>query len=135
MAAQLYPMRIGASAASPTTPTFAGIVKIEMLTGGIMRLSWAAGSGTITGYKIYLREASSSVFSDTYWLKTVRGTMTSTLIQLEADNATLLRPGTTYYLGVKAINETVEDVNTVTLDFVATQNYAHFKLPVIAKVV
>ena len=135
MAAVLYPMRIGAASTSPSTPTFAGITKAQILTGGLLKVSWAAGTGTITSYKIYVREASASVFSDTYWVQSIDNAYTSTIIHLEADNATFLKPNTQYYVGVRAVNDTAEDSNTVTLEFYVAQNHVHFPLPINAHVV
>ena len=131
MALQIYATGIGTSAAAPTTPTFAGIVQSEILSGGFVKVSWAAATGTITGYKIYLREANSTLFSDTYWIATVPSGVTSTIICLEPDNDTFLKPNTEYRIGVRALNETIEDANTaVTVDNYVSQNHIHFALPV-----
>jgi hypothetical protein len=102
---------------SSSTPTFAGITGVEALTTGKFKISWSAGSGTITGYSIYIRNAS-SVFSQKFIQ--VDPTLTSAIISTLGDGTTFFVGGTTYYFGVRASNAGSEDSNTVEISEVCT---------------
>jgi hypothetical protein len=97
-----------------SVPTFAGIVQLEAVGGGCLRATWAAGSGTITGYNIYIRAGSASVFSSTYLKMRVDSSSTEAIFRMDADNSTFLTTANTYYVGVRAENSGVEDANAVT---------------------
>ena len=128
MALQIYATGIGTSASAPTTPTFAGIVDCIVYTNGVLRPRWAAATNK-TGYKLYIRAASADLFSDTYWVQTVPEGVTETLLSMLPDASRLLQD-VTYYIGIRAINETIEDSNTVTLSLTVSANGALIKLPV-----
>lgn len=126
----LYPMRLGVSAAAPTTPTFAGIVDLIIYTNGVVKPRWAAATNK-TSYKIYVRAGSSSIFSDTYWVQSAPDTALGALVANIPDLTRLVQD-TTYYIGVRAVNETVTDSNTATIAFEASANGLLLKLPVVA---
>ena len=106
----------GFTIVSSAAPTFAGITKFEILSNGKFYVEWAAGSGTITAYNIYVRNGSASVFTATYLSKSVDDGITSTIISMEGTQATFLTSGATYYCGVRAVNGTTEDSGTTTLN-------------------
>ena len=101
--------------ATPATPTFAGIVDL-VAVGGRLRATWSAGGGTITGYRVFIRNGSSTnLFTSTYFMAEVDNGVTEYIFTTEADGATLLQSTSTYYVGVRADNDGSEDSNTVSL--------------------
>lgn len=98
-------------------PTFAGVTQIERIGGGAIKVYWSAGTGTISGYRIYVRPGSSTnLFTSTYLAKEVPSTVTSTVVKVGADNTTFFDGTQAVYIGVRAFNEDgfgVEDTNTV----------------------
>ncbi len=112
------------------TPVFAGITVFEMLSDGVFWVDWAAGTGTIDYYDIFIRDGSASVFSAAYNVGSVRGTLTSTYVMMEADNDTLLQAGSTYYCGVRARNSGGSDSNTATLSNPVIQKGTLLRLPI-----
>ncbi len=113
-----------------TTSLFTGVEKAEMLTGGDTVLHWDTSDPSFDSVKIYVREASSDVFSDTYWIQTVKYTLGKFIIGMNADGVSYLEVGKTYYVGIKGLNSGTPDGNTNTIAFSVTQNNVHFKLPV-----
>lgn len=103
------------AAASVSTPTFSGITQLEAVGGGCLKASWAAGSGTITGYNVYVRAGSATLFSAAYYKMKVDSSTTSIIFRVDADNATFLTTTNAYYVGIKAENSGVEDANIATL--------------------
>jgi hypothetical protein len=104
---------------SAAAPTFAGITKFEILSNNKFYVEWAAGTGTITSYDIYIRNATNP-FSSTYLAMRVKSTVTSTIVHLQGDSITLLQGGTTYYCGVRADNCGSSDSNVVELSNVCS---------------
>ncbi len=97
---------------SSTAPTFAGITKFEILSNNKFYVEWAAGTGTITGYKIYVRNATNPFGQKPI---TVDSTLTSAIICTSGEMASFFQGGTTYYCGVRADNNGTNDGNTVEL--------------------
>ncbi len=97
-----------------TAPVFAGITKFEILSNNKFYVAWTAGTGTITSYDIYIRNATNP-FNVSYLAMRVKGTVTETIVHLQGDAITLLQGGTTYYCGVRADNNGTNDGNTVEL--------------------
>lgn len=98
-------------------PTFAGVTQIERIGGGAIKVYWSAGTGSISGYRIYVRPGSSTnLFTSTYRAKEVPSTVTSTVVKVGADNTTFFDGTQAIYIGVRAFNEAgfgAEDTNTV----------------------
>lgn len=115
MAAQLYPLRFGVSAASPSKPTFGGITKLESIGGGCFLAQWSPVTASATGMKVYVRQGSSDVFSETYRVAEVKTTFAEYVLKTENDGSTFLTSDNTYYVGVKANNEGTTDDNTTVL--------------------
>lgn len=104
---------------APTTPTFGGITSLERIAQGLIKVSWSAGSGTITGYKIFVRKGSAPSFTDTYLWGIVDNARTSVIIDTEEDNDTMLYGDEAIYVGVRAYNDGgdgVADAGTTTLN-------------------
>jgi hypothetical protein len=95
-----------------TAPTFAGITKFEILSNNKFRVEWVAGTGSITSYNIYIRNAS-SVFGQK--AQGVDSSLTGATIHCTGEMNSLLVGGTTYYCGVRAENNGTEDANVVEL--------------------
>lgn len=101
--------------AIPVAPTFAGIVQLEAVGGGCLRATWAAATGTKTGYRIYVRVDSSDLFSATYLKAEIPTTDTEFIFRVDESNNTFLTSTGVYYVGIRAVNDGVEDSNTETL--------------------
>ena len=99
---------------SATAPVFAGITNFEILSNNKFFVEWSAGTGTITSYDIYIRNATNP-FSSTYLVMKVKPTVTKTIVHLQGDAITFLQGGTKYYCGVRADNCGTDDGNTVEL--------------------
>lgn len=102
-----------------TTPTFGGITGLERVAPGLLKASWSAGTGTITGYKVFVRKGSAPSFEDTYLWGIVDNARTSVIIDTEEDNDTLLYGDGAIYVGVRAYNDSgtgSEETNTTTLN-------------------
>jgi len=97
-------------------PTFAGIVQLEAVGGGCLRATWAAGTGTIGTYNIYVRaDSSTNLFTATYLkIKTDSSTI-ECIFRMAEDNTTFLNDTSTYYVGIRAENNGQEDANTEVL--------------------
>ena len=96
--------------------TFAGINRIDVVGGGILKAYWAAATGgTVDSYNIYIRKANSTVFGALFLLRKVDSAVLNTFIRMEADAITFLRNGNTYHIGIKAEEASVEDSNTQTI--------------------
>jgi len=115
MAVQLFPLRFGVSSASPSKPTFGGITKLEAIGGGCFLAQWTTVSATATGMKIYVRQGSNDVFSETYRVAEVKTSFSEYVLKTENDGSTFLTSDNTYYVGVKADNEGMTDDNTTVL--------------------
>jgi hypothetical protein len=112
-----YPPQYSTAAA----PTFAGITHFEILSNNKFYVQWtAASAGTVTSYRVYIRDGNSSVFATAYLSAEVDDLITSTIVHLEGGQSTLLKGGSTYHCGVKAANGETEDSNTVTLSNVCS---------------
>jgi len=115
---------------SASAPTFAGITSAVIYTNGVIKARWSAATGTTTGYRVYIRDDNSSIFTSTYLTLVAPSSDTSAFIVAEADD-TMLRAGVTYHIGVRAVNNATEDSNTVTLNFQISPMGAQIKLPVV----
>jgi len=100
---------------SADAPTFAGITRLEAVGKGHLKASWDAGSGTITGYNIYIRIGNSSVFSSTYKVFEVKAGATSAKISISPEDGNFLVNSKVYHVGIRACNDGSEDSNTEVL--------------------
>jgi len=116
MAAQLYPLRFGASSSTPSKPTFGGITKLESIGGGCFLAQWTTVTASATGMKIYVRQGSNDVFNEDYRVAEVKTTFSEYVLKTENDGSTFLTSDNTYYVGVKANNSGTTDDNTTVLD-------------------
>jgi len=104
-----------AAAAVAVAPIFSGIDTADAIGDGIVAIDWDAATGDVDEYRIYVREGSDDVFSDTYYKISVAATDTFALVRSDETNAALLLPTGNYYIGVRACFEGSEDSNTVTV--------------------
>jgi len=105
--------------ADMSAPTFAGITQLQAIGGGMLKASWAAGSGTITGYKLYIQATTATGLFAAGNLIPVPAGVTSWQVRSLANN-TLLTNAATYFVGVRADNNGTTDTNTVSLSAAPT---------------
>lgn len=99
-----------------STPTFAGITQLEAVGGGCLRASWAAGSGTITTYNVYVKPTNATdLFTATYLKMKVDSSSTEAIFRTDCTNADFLTDTQDYYVGVRAENSGTEETNTTSL--------------------
>ena len=100
-------------------PTFAGITQLEAVGGGCLRASWAAGSGTITTYNVYIKEDNdTALFTSTYLKMKIDSSSTEAIFRTDWTNEDFLNSTKTYYVGIRAENSGTEETNTESLSVV-----------------
>lgn len=100
-----------------TVPTFAGIITFEPLSNGKFLVEWAAATGSVTSYDIYVRNAANPF---TQKKISVDPTLTSAIIGTLGTMDTFFVGGQTYYCGVRANNSGTQDTNTVELSAICS---------------
>lgn len=95
-------------------PSSTGISRFEPLTNGYYYLEWDAGTGTITGYKIFIRAGGAPTWAAGEIAFLAKPGTTSVVLHIEGDGD-FLAHGITYHCGVRADNAGTDDGNTASL--------------------
>jgi len=99
-----------------TAPTFAGITGLEDVGGGMLKASWAAATGTVTSYDVYVKNTNDTdLFTSANLKAQLPNDTTSFKFRVQADNDTLLTSTDEWFVGVRATNTGNSDTNTASL--------------------
>jgi len=93
-------------------PVFAGLAHIYSIGAGMFRLIWPAATGTFQYYWVYVSTAA-DVFNSGVKVLVLPPGLQETVIQVKDASGNVFVDGTKYYFGMRADNQTTEDVNTV----------------------
>jgi len=110
-----YTMGMPPAYPSAAAPTCLGITRFEPLTNGYFYVEWDAGSGTITGYNIYIKAGSAPTFVTAEIVFNAKFGDTSAIIHVDG-SGDFLAHGVDYYCSVRADNCGTEDANIAVLN-------------------